>query len=128
MLAFGRVARSVLDRVYVGCGIVAALFLIAILSLIVVQMLARWTGEVFPGAPDYASYSMAAASFFAFAHALNRGAHCHGAHCRELNSDLKSCLDFGDEAAVPLEQSTLHLRPEAQDASSRPALVPLHAS
>ena len=75
MRAFGKSARSILDRVYFGSGIIAALFLIAILSLIVIQMLARWTGEVFPGAPDYAGYSMAAASFFAFAHALNRGAH-----------------------------------------------------
>ena len=75
MQAFGKSARSILDRVYFGSGVIAALFLIAILSLIVLQMLARWTGEVFPGAPDYAGYSMAAASFFAFAHALNRGAH-----------------------------------------------------
>lgn len=75
MQAFGRSARSFLDRLYLCSGVVAALFLIAILSLIVLQMLARWTGEVFPGAPDYAGYSMAAASFFAFAHALNRGAH-----------------------------------------------------
>jgi len=75
MQAFGKFARSVLDRVYFGSGVVAALFLIAILSLIVLQMMARWTGEVFPGAPDYAGYCMAAASFFAFAHALNRGAH-----------------------------------------------------
>lgn len=67
--------RTVLDRLYFGCGVVAAMFLIIILVLIVLQMLARWTGEVFPGAPDYAGYSMAAASFFAFAHALNRGAH-----------------------------------------------------
>ena len=37
--------------------------------------LARWTGEVFPGAPDYAGYAMAAASFLAFANALNRGSH-----------------------------------------------------
>lgn len=75
MQAFGKSARSILDRVYLVSGIIAALFLIAILSLIVIQMLARWTGEVFPGAPDYAGYCMAAASFFAFAHALNRGAH-----------------------------------------------------
>ena len=53
----------------------AALCLIAILSLIVAQMIARWTGEIFPGAPDYAGYAMAAASFLAFASALNRGAH-----------------------------------------------------
>ena len=67
--------RRILDTVYLGSGILASLFLIAILSLIVLQMLARWTGEVFPGAPDYVGYSMAAASFFAFANALNRGAH-----------------------------------------------------
>ena len=70
-----KAVRSFLDRLYFACGVVAALFLIVILLLIVLQMLARWTGEVFPGAPDYAGYSMAAASFFAFAHALNRGAH-----------------------------------------------------
>ena len=75
MQAFGKSVRSILDRIYFGSGVVAALFLIAILSLIVIQMLARWTGEVFSGAPDYAGYCMAAASFFAFAHALNRGAH-----------------------------------------------------
>ena len=75
MNEFGKSARSVLDRLYFGSGVVAALFLIAILALIVIQMAARWTGEVFPGAPDYAGYCMAAASFFAFAHALNRGAH-----------------------------------------------------
>jgi len=75
MLSSLRLLRSFLDRLYTGCGVIAAIFLIIILLLIVLQMLARWTGEVFPGAPDYASYSMAAASFFAFAHALNRGAH-----------------------------------------------------
>ncbi len=75
MQAFGLSARSFLDRLYLASGVMAALFLIAILSLIVIQMLARWTGEVFSGAPDYAGYCMAAASFFAFAHALNRGAH-----------------------------------------------------
>jgi TRAP-type C4-dicarboxylate transport system permease small subunit len=38
-------------------------------------MLARWTGNVFPGATEYAGYCMAAASFFALAYALNHGAH-----------------------------------------------------
>lgn len=75
MMGFGVFLRAILDRVYFGCGVIAALFLISILSLVVIQMLARWTGEVFAGAPDYAGYCMAAASFFAFAHALNRGAH-----------------------------------------------------
>lgn len=67
--------RKILDFLYVAAGVLAALCLIAILSLIVLQMLARWTGEVFPGAPNYAGYAMAAASFFAFANALGRGAH-----------------------------------------------------
>lgn len=67
--------RKFLDGLYMVSGVLAALSLIAILSLIVIQMLARWTGEVFPGAPDYAGYAMASASFLAFASALNRGSH-----------------------------------------------------
>ncbi|HMB78046.1 MAG TPA: TRAP transporter small permease [Kiloniellaceae bacterium] len=75
MAAFGRILRRGLDGLYFGGGIVAACCLIVILLLIVAQMLARWTGHVFPGAADYAGYAMAAASFLAFAHALNKGAH-----------------------------------------------------
>lgn len=69
------IVRRILDFLYMAAGVLAALCLISILSLIVLQMLARWTGEVFPGAPNYAGYAMAAASFLAFAHALSRGAH-----------------------------------------------------
>lgn len=67
--------RRLLDWLYAACGVLAAIFLIAILVLIVLQMSARWTGEIFPGAPEYAGYCMAGASFFAFASALNRGSH-----------------------------------------------------
>ena len=67
--------RKFLDGLYTAGGILAACCLIAILALIVLQMVARWTGEVFSGAPNYAGYCMAAASFFAFAYALNHGAH-----------------------------------------------------
>ena len=74
-MRFPRGARIVLDQVYFVSGVAAALCLIAILFLIVIQMLARWTGEVFPGAAEYAGYAMAAASFLAFAHALTRGSH-----------------------------------------------------
>ncbi len=70
-----KILRRILDTIYLAAGVLAALCLIAILVLIVLQMLARWTGEVFPGAPEYAGYAMAAASFLAFANALNRGAH-----------------------------------------------------
>ena len=67
--------RSVLDALYLTGVIMGAMSLITILTLIVLQMLARWTGEVFPGAPSYAGYAMAFASFTAFAYALNRGTH-----------------------------------------------------
>lgn len=75
MQAFGRALRVALDRLYLAGGILAAISLILILTIIVLQMVARWTGNVFPGATSYAGYAMAAASFFALAHALNRGAH-----------------------------------------------------
>lgn len=71
----GRALRAFLDRLYIAGGLIAAGFLIAILAIIVLQMAARWTGQAFPGSTDYAGYCMAAASFFAFAHALTRGAH-----------------------------------------------------
>lgn len=67
--------RAGLDGLYRLAGIVAALCLVAILGLIVAQMIARWSNTVFPGAPDYAGYAMAGASFLAFADALGRGAH-----------------------------------------------------
>lgn len=74
-MAAARALRRILDGLYLAGGIIAAFFTIAILVIIVLQMLARWTGQVFPGATDYAGYCMAAASFFAFAYALNHGAH-----------------------------------------------------
>ncbi len=66
---------AVLDGLYFISGMVGAGFLVAILALIVANMVSRWSGNVFAGATEYAGYCMAAASFFALAHALNRGAH-----------------------------------------------------
>ena len=67
--------RAGLDWLYKLSGVLAAFCLVLILLLIVAQMVARWTGELFPGAANYAGYIMAAASFLAFASALNRGSH-----------------------------------------------------
>lgn len=75
MNGFGKGLRRALDRLYLTAGYLSAVFLILILLLIVVQMTARWTGEVFTGAPDYAGYCMAASSFLALAYALNSGSH-----------------------------------------------------
>ncbi|MEM7669766.1 MAG: TRAP transporter small permease subunit, partial [Pseudomonadota bacterium] len=70
-----RAVRKSLDALYLAGGILGAFFLVAILVLIVLQMIARWTGTVLPGSTDYAGYCMAASSFFALAYALNHGAH-----------------------------------------------------
>ncbi|GGK62544.1 TRAP transporter small permease [Amphritea balenae] len=70
-----RMIRKVLNGLYKGCGAIAALFLLAILFIIIAQMVARWSGVQFPGSANYAGYCMAAASFFALAYTLNHNAH-----------------------------------------------------
>lgn len=67
--------RRCLDLGYAASGVVAASFLVGILLIVSAQMLARWSGVTFAGSTDYAGYCMAAASFFAFAYALNGGSH-----------------------------------------------------
>lgn len=68
-------APRVLDSLYVAGGVLGALFLIAILAIIVMNMGARWFLIPFPGSTDYAGYCMAASSCFALAYALNKGSH-----------------------------------------------------
>lgn len=70
-----KILRRALDALYDGAGALAAACLVVILVIIVLQMAARWTGIPFPGSSEYAGYLMAAASFLAFAHTLNRGGH-----------------------------------------------------
>ncbi len=67
--------RKLLDGIYLAGGFIGALSLIIILVLVVLQMVARWVGEVAPGIPEYAGYFMASSAFMAFAYALNKGAH-----------------------------------------------------
>lgn len=67
--------RRFLDRLYTGAGALAAICLLILLGIIVVQMVCRWLGISFPGSTAYAGYFMAAASFLAFAYALNADAH-----------------------------------------------------
>jgi len=82
-----------LDRVYVGAGVIAALGMISILVLIVSQMLARWFSVAFPGSTDYAGYAMAATSFFALAYALTRGAHIRVSVFLNISDGTRFWLD-----------------------------------
>lgn len=70
-----RAIRRLLDGLYLLGGILGALFLIAILIIIVMNMGARWFLIPFPGSTDYAGYCMAASSCFTLAYALNKGSH-----------------------------------------------------
>lgn len=83
-----------LDLVYTASGFLAALFMIIILLLIVGQMVARWTGLVFPGATEFAGYAMAATSFFALAYALNKGAHIRVSILLNLNDFTRKWVDL----------------------------------
>ena len=84
---------KILDKLYLGSGILAALFMMIILLLIVGQMIARWSGITFPGSTEYAGYAMAATSFFALAHALTRGAHIRVSILLNANSFTRYWLD-----------------------------------
>ena len=82
-----------LDKVYLASGVVAAISMVTILLIIVGQMISRWSGLTFQGSTDYAGYAMAATSFFAFAHALNRGAHIRVSILLNMNHHTKRWLD-----------------------------------
>ena len=84
---------AVLNKIYDLSGFIAALCMIAILLIIVAQMLVRWFGLQFPGSTDYAGYAMAATSFFALAHALNRGSHIRVSILLNLNHHTRFWLD-----------------------------------
>ena len=69
------VLRKALDKLYVISGTVAAIALLALLLIVVLQMATRWMGVTFPGLTAYAGYCMGIASFFALGYALHEGSH-----------------------------------------------------
>ena len=99
-LVFRRAAHAllkpiwkVLDAVYAGSGVLAAVCMVCILLIIVVQMVFRWVGWQFPGSTDFAGYAMAATSFFALAYALNHGAHIRVSILLNANAFTKMWLN-----------------------------------
>ena len=82
-----------LDRIYLASGALAAVSMIVILLIIVFQMLARWSSVSFQGSTEFAGYAMAATSFFAFAYALNRGAHIRVSILLNINSFTRMWVD-----------------------------------
>jgi TRAP-type mannitol/chloroaromatic compound transport system permease small subunit len=66
---------SLLDRLYLYCGYLAAFFMFLIFVVTVFQILGRYVGFNPRGLTDYVGYFMGASVFLAFAHTFNRGAH-----------------------------------------------------
>lgn len=67
--------RHVLDTVYLWCAYLAAFCMVMILVVTMLQVVTRYLNITISGLSSYAGYFMAAATFLALAHGLNRGAH-----------------------------------------------------
>ncbi len=67
--------RKVLDGLYDGAAWLAALFMVALLVMVLLSVLGRQFHFHVPGTDAYAGYCMAAAGFLALAHTFKRGEH-----------------------------------------------------
>jgi TRAP-type C4-dicarboxylate transport system permease small subunit len=67
--------RRLLDGLYDGAAVLAALFMVGLLVMVMLSILGRQFGFHVPGTDAYAGYMMAAAGFLALAHTLKRGEH-----------------------------------------------------
>jgi TRAP-type C4-dicarboxylate transport system permease small subunit len=67
--------RRILDLVYDSAAALAALFMIALLGMVLLSIASRQFHFHVPGTDAYAGYLMAASGFLALAHTLKRGEH-----------------------------------------------------
>lgn len=68
--------RRLLDAIYDGAGVLAALFMVGTLAMVLSSMLDRFIPmPLLRGMDAYAGYCMAGAGFLALAHTLRRGEH-----------------------------------------------------
>ncbi len=67
--------RKLLDTLYDGAAWLAALFMIALLVMVLLSIAGRQLHFHLPGTDAYAGYFMAASGFLALAHTLKRGEH-----------------------------------------------------
>lgn len=67
--------RKALDALYDGAAALAALFMVALLAMVLLSIVSRQLHFHVPGTDAYAGYLMAAAGFLALAHTLKRGEH-----------------------------------------------------
>ncbi len=70
-----RAWRTALDGLYDGAAALAALFMLALLAMVMLSILGRQLHFNLSGVDAYAGYLMAGAGFLALAHTLKRGEH-----------------------------------------------------
>ena len=67
--------RRLLDGVYDGAALLAALCMVGLLAMVLLSIAGRQLHFHLPGTDAYAGYLMAGAGFLALAHTLKRGEH-----------------------------------------------------
>lgn len=67
--------RRLLDTLYDGAAVLAALFLVGLLGMVLLGIVSRLAHFHVPGTDAYAGYLMAGSGFLALAHTLKRGEH-----------------------------------------------------
>lgn len=67
--------RRALDGLYTASAVLAAIFMVVMTALVVVQIFARLIGTQVPSADDFARLSMAASAFLGLAFTLRTGGH-----------------------------------------------------
>lgn len=67
--------RRLLDALYDSAAALAALFMVALLGMVLLSIASRQLHFHVPGTDAYAGYLMAATGFLALAHTLKRGEH-----------------------------------------------------
>jgi TRAP-type C4-dicarboxylate transport system permease small subunit len=67
--------RRLLDGLYEGAAVLAALFMVGLLLMVLLAIVSRQLHFHVPGTDAYAGYLMAGSGFLALAHTLKRGEH-----------------------------------------------------
>lgn len=67
--------RKMLDALYNGAAALAAVFMVALLVMVLLSVTGRQLNFHVPGTDAYAGYLMAGSGFLALAHTLKRGEH-----------------------------------------------------
>jgi TRAP-type C4-dicarboxylate transport system permease small subunit len=65
--------RRLLDMLYFGAGVLAALFLLAIFAMMLLLPIGRETGFNIPSGDDFTGWALVAMSFLGLAHTFKRG-------------------------------------------------------